>query len=132
MSKPVILYMEDDEFSRDIMGLLFEDLPQYELIMFADSANFQDKLQHLPEQLSVILLDIHMEPFDGFEMIDMIRHYQPFAHLPVLALTASVMSEEITKLRTSGFDGAIAKPIDQDMFAEQIEAVLNHKLVWTV
>lgn len=132
MSKPVILYMEDDDFSRDIVELLFEDLPQYELIMFAESSEFQDKLQHLPEELSAILLDIHMEPFDGFEMLNMIRQHPIFAPLPVLALTASVMSEEITKLRTSGFDGAIAKPIDQDIFAEQIEAVFNRKLVWTV
>ncbi len=132
MSKPVILYMEDDDFSRDIVELLFEDLPQYELIMFAESSEFQDKLQHLPEALSAILLDIHMEPFDGFEMLNMIRQHPVFASLPVLALTASVMSEEITKLRTSGFDGAIAKPIDQDLFAEQIEAVLNRKLVWTI
>ena len=132
MSKPVILYMEDDDFSRDILALLFEDLPQYELIMFAESSEFQDKLQNLPEGLSAILLDIHMEPFDGFEMLNMIRQHPVFASLPVLALTASVMSEEITKLRTSGFDGAIAKPIDQDIFAEQIEAVLNRKLIWTV
>lgn len=132
MSKPVILYMEDDDFSRDILELLFEDLPQYELIMFAESSEFQDKLQNLPKELSAILLDIHMEPFDGFEMLNMIRQHPVFASLPVLALTASVMSEEITKLRTSGFDGAIAKPIDQDLFAEQIEAVLNRKLIWTV
>lgn len=132
MDKSMILYVEDDDFSRDIMEMLFDDLPQYELIMYSDSTDFQDKLENMPDRLSVILLDIHMEPVDGFVMLNTIRANDRFAHLPVLALTASVMSEEITKLRTSGFDGAIAKPIDQDTFAEQIEAVLQKKLVWTV
>ena len=132
MTKSVILYVEDDDFSRDIMEMIFDDLPQYELIMYSNSAGFQSLLDQMPEQLSVVLLDIHVEPYDGFAMLNMIRANDRFTHLPVLALTASVMSEEITKLRTSGFDGAIAKPIDQDTFAEQIEAILDKKLVWTV
>lgn len=132
MSITTILYVEDDDFSRDIMELLFDDLPDYELVMFADSQDFATRLEQLPDSLGIILLDIHVEPYDGFDMLKMIRDNDRFSSLPVLALTASVMNEEIAQLRTNGFDGAIAKPIDQDYFANHITDVLAGDTVWTV
>ncbi len=132
MSKPLILYVEDDDFSRDIMELMFDDYDEYDLIMFADSRDFEARLLDVSDELAIILLDIHMLPYDGFAMIDMIRKHQRFDDIPILALTASVMNEEITKLRSSGFTGAIAKPIDQDYFSDHLRDVLNGKLVWTV
>jgi len=131
MSKSTILYVEDDEFSRDVMELIFDDMPEYELIVFEDSRDFEAKLKQLPK-LSLVLLDIHMEPDDGFTMLKIIRQHGDYATLPVLALTASVMSEEITQLRESGFNGAIAKPIDQDFFAGSLADALAGKLVWTI
>lgn len=132
MSKITILYVEDDDFSREIMGFLFDDLPEYELMMFADSENFAERLEALPDTLRLILLDIHVDPYDGFAMLQMIRENEQYAELPVLALTASVMNEEIVQLRMSGFDGAIAKPIDQDYFPHHLAEVLAGKEIWTV
>ena len=132
MSKKSILYVEDDDFSRDIMEMLFDDLPDYELIMFADSENFETRLDELPESLRVILLDIHIQPHSGFDMLQMIHENEKFSNLPVLALTASVMNEEIAQLRMSGFDGAIAKPIDQDNFPYYLSDILAGNAIWTV
>ncbi len=84
MSKPLVLYVEDDAFSRDIMGFMFEDYEDYDLIMFEDSHDFAERLQHLSDHLVLILLDIHIMPHDGFAMIDMIRKFPRFNEIPVL------------------------------------------------
>jgi len=43
-----------------------------------------------------------------------------------------VMNEEVIKLRTSGFNGVIAKPIDQDLFPQMMQRVLNGEEIWRV
>lgn len=132
MSRQVILYVEDDNLSREIMEMLFDDFPEYELIMYADSQDFESKLTGLPDELSLVLLDIHVQPYSGFEMLKMIRQVDRFRAVPIFALTASVMNEEINRLRQDGFNGAIAKPIDQDQFGDYIKDAISGKAIWTI
>jgi len=132
MSKQLILYVEDDALSREIMALVIEDLPMYELLMLADSVDFQKRIEALTIIPTLILLDIHVQPMTGFDMLELLKSLPGYSDVPVLALTASVMSEEITRLRKAGFNGAIAKPIDQDNFAHHIERVLAGNLVWVI
>ena len=132
MPKQLILYVEDDTLSREIMALVIEDLPRYELVMFADSVDFQARVEALPVIPTVILLDIHVQPMNGFEMLEHLRSWPSYRDVPVVALTASVMNEEITRLRKVGFNGTISKPIDQDLFHDHIMQVLAGKLVWII
>src|SRR5690242_21427523 len=48
---------------------------------------------------------------NGFQMLQMVREDSVYCDTKVVALTASVMNEEVERLRKSGFDGAIGKPI---------------------
>src|SRR5690606_42092694 len=48
-----------------------------------------------------------------FRSLRMIREDSAFDSIPVVALTASVMNEEINELQTVGFVGVIAKPVDR-------------------
>ena len=72
----------------------------------------------------VILLDIHMRPQDGFELLQQIRAEPDYCRSKVVAVTASVMNEEVEKLRTSGFDGAIGKPLNLNAFPDLMARVL--------
>jgi len=47
----------------------------------------------------------------------------------VVALTASVMNEEIQQRRTAGFDGCLAKPIDVDEFPHSLARILEGDLL---
>ena len=132
MSKQTILYVEDDAFSREIMSILIDDYPEYDLIMYPDSHDFESRITTLPDDLALVMLDIHVAPIDGFEMLKLLRRNEKFAETPVLALTASVMHQEIVTLRSDGFNGAIAKPIDQDMFNANITSVINGEQVWSI
>jgi len=131
MSEPVFLYVENDELSREVMKtLLTRGLGYRELTMFETSAHFEQHLENLTPKPDVIFLDIHMEPVDGFEMLRMIRQNKDCYTTPVIALTASVMNEEVRRLREAGFDGVIAKPINYDTFPGALERILQGEQIW--
>jgi len=89
-----ILYVEDDPGSRDVIRMARRMNPgSFELVIFDDSFEFEQRLAQLELKPDLILLDIHMKPFTGFEMLAMIRTHSEYDTIPVVALTASVMNE---------------------------------------
>jgi CheY-like chemotaxis protein len=98
--------------------------------IFENSADFLPRVRDLPKRPDIILLDIHVSPLNGFQMLQMIREDPVYATTKVVALTASVMNEEVERLRKSGFDGAIGKPIPLSTFPIAIERILNGECVW--
>lgn len=131
--QPVVLYVEDDPQSRKLMSMLLKGrmkLPHVTIL--EDSDNFQAHVEALDPKPDIILLDIHMKPFNGFEMLTMLREYDWVGNTPIVALTASVMSEEVQRLRSIGFDGCLAKPIDLQTFPDTLERILDGETIWRI
>jgi len=131
-NNPVVLYVEDDTQSREIMVLLLRTLEWSNIHLFEDSSDFLSRVEQLEVKPDIILLDIHVQPHSGFEMLEMLRNHFQFGNVPVVALTASVMNEEVQQLRLAGFNGVIAKPIDLDTFPEALKRILNGQQVWRI
>jgi two-component system cell cycle response regulator DivK len=127
------LYVEDDYLSREIMELvLMRGLGYSDVFMFEDSSDFMRRVTALTPRPDVIFLDIHVEPIDGFEMLRLLRKSRVFDPVPIIAMTASVMNEEVQQLKEAGFDGAVGKPIDIDTFPEIVSLILHGQEVWHV
>ena len=125
------LYMEDDMLSGKIMELLLTGMG-HDVTIFEESTDFLNKVASLPVKPDIIFLDIHMEPHTGFEMIEMLRKSGLYSDAKIIALTASVMNEDISLLKSSGFDGVIPKPIDQAIFSDLLSRILKGEKVWRV
>jgi CheY-like chemotaxis protein len=80
----------------------------------------------------VVLLDIHMRPVDGFTILKALRAHERFAKTIVVAVTASVMNEEVALLKAAGFDGGIAKPIRPDLFPTLLNRLLQGEKIWYI
>lgn len=129
----IILYVEDDILSRKVMEVILGVQMGIErFTIFEDSEDFSARLLALSPPPNLIFLDIHMRPLNGFDMLEVIRHHPEYQHTTVVALTASVMNEEIAELQTSGFDGAIAKPLNREIFPELVAQILAGERVWYV
>jgi CheY-like chemotaxis protein len=127
------LYVEDDHLSREIMQTLMQQaLGIKSLTIFSDSHDFCARLKALPTLPNVALLDIHVEPHDGFSMLTMLRADPNFRDIKVVALTASVMNDEVIKLRESGFDGAIGKPLSLQTFPDLLQRILDNEPIWNI
>jgi len=133
MADPVILYFEDDRLSREVMrACLTRGLGYREVWIFEDSADFESRLHRVGAKPDVIFLDIHIEPIDGFTMLNLIRQSDTYRTTKVIALTASVMNEEVKLLKEAGFDGVIAKPLDYDTFPATLHRILQGEQIWHI
>lgn len=133
MSDPVILYFEDDALSREVMRACLTRGMGYQRVgIFADSSDFENRLHSQGTRPDIVFLDIHMEPIDGFAMLKLIRQSDAYQATKVIALTASVMNEEVKMLRDAGFDGVIAKPLDYDTFPNVLHRILAGEQIWHV
>lgn len=127
------LYVEDDPRSRQVMNLIMSKaLGARYFTVFEDSRDFEVRLQAINPPPTVILLDVHVKPYDGFAMLDMVRQVPELQQSKVIALTASVMNEEVQRLRARGFDGAIGKPLSVAIFPGLMERIVAGESVWHV
>jgi len=133
MSDTFYLYVEDDRLSRAVIEMILKDmLGITSYAIFEDSTAFMSRLKGLPVRPDIILLDIQMQPIDGFQMLDLIRADPAYQSSRIIALTASVMNQEVDALRKAGFDGTIGKPIDVLTFPGLLERIKNGESVWNI
>jgi len=127
------LYVEDDPLSREVICIALKDEMHYENVwVFEDSESFMERVKALEAAPDVILLDIHVQPLDGLEMLKLLRETDMFEHSRFVAITASVMNEEVAMLKESGFDSGIGKPIDPDVFPDLIRRIIDGEKVWYI
>lgn len=127
-----VLYVEDDPSSRKVMRVLLTHMGVPNIVLFEDSQDFMARVENLNPQPDVIFLDIHVLPYSGFEMLHMLRVQPQYQNTPIIALTASVMNEEVQKLRTAGFSGCLAKPIDIDQFPDNLQRIMDGEQLWRI
>src|SRR5690349_9777673 len=131
--QPAILYVEDDPQSRKLMHMLLKGrLKLSNVVILEDSEDFLERVAILDPKPDVIFLDIHVKPYDGFEMLEMLQQLDWTHGTPVVALTASVMNEEVRRLRVAGFSGCLAKPVDLDTFPESLARLLQGESIWRI
>lgn len=77
----------------------------------------------------LILMDCHMPGMNGFETTKKIREVERLApggrHTPILALTASIQSDDLQQCHEVGMDGHLSKPFTQQSLELAIEQVLK-------
>jgi CheY-like chemotaxis protein len=128
-----LLYVEDDPGSRKVMRGLVELLtPPVQLTILENSEDFLEHVSQVHLEPDLFLLDIHVKPLNGFEMLSLLRQHGHYHDKMVVALTASVMNEEITRLKEAGFDGMLAKPLKFNDFPNLIERILQGEHLWTL
>jgi len=131
--QPVIVYVEDDENSIFVMKMVVERVMKLpNLHVLQSGADFVQQVKGLGVFPDIFLLDIQMEPYDGFEILSMLRSDPQFKTSKVIAITASVTNEEVALLKGGGFDGAIAKPLNIEIFPELIARVMKGEQVWHI
>jgi CheY-like chemotaxis protein len=62
--------------------------------------------------IDIVLMDIMMPIMDGYETIRAIRAFDDFKRLPIIAVTAKVVSGERQRCIDAGANDFVPKPID--------------------
>ena len=108
-----VLLVEDNEINQMIAEAMLESIGLN--VTVAD--NGQQALDEVKEKnYDLVLMDIQMPVMDGITACRKIRETNQL--LPIIALTANVMSDDILKYQMEGFNDHIAKPIDLDVLIQ--------------
>ena len=88
----------------------------------------------LQSEYDLAILDVQMPVMDGLEAAEGLRaSHRPAAALPLIALTAQVLDEEVERINASGFDLVLGKPFMEEDLEAAIRSVLKetHKKAGT-
>jgi two-component system cell cycle response regulator DivK len=113
-----ILVVDDKEENRRLVRKILT-LHGYSIIEVATGELAIEMAES--ERPDLILMDLRLrEGIDGIEATRRLKALPSVAHIPVVAITASVSPEDMQRALDSGCSGFIRKPIDLDEFPGQI------------
>ena len=124
MAGELILVVEDNDKNRKLVRDVLT-VKGYRLI---EAERGEDGVRLAREQRPhLVLMDIHLPGIDGIEALRQLRADPATAAIPVLAVTASAMTQDRQKILAAGFDGYQSKPISIRPFLELVRAVLDRR-----
>ena len=126
-----VLIVEDDENNRMVTRklLMVEGITSDNIYMLAeDPIPFLKEM--LPRCVDLILMDLQLPGKDGYTILDELRQNETWAQIPVVAVTANVMQEDVQRAREAGFNSFLGKPINGPLFGDYIQRILNGEKVW--
>lgn len=120
---PSVLIADDNPSSL----ILLKEILKIHNIKVTTVSNGQaaiDRIKHT--QPDLLISDIKMPEMDGFELLKKIKELNLSKYLPVIAISASVMKEDESKVQAAGFAGFVPKPIDKFNLLSVIKKILPH------
>lgn len=119
--KPTVLYIEDSPTNLRLMEHVFKRRPDITLLsVMTPERGLELAAAHQPE---LILLDIHLPGMDGYEVMQRLQASDETKHIPIVAISAAAMPEDIKKGMDAGFLRYITKPIKVDEVMSTIDMV---------
>ncbi len=105
-----ILLTDDNAVNRKVVQMFMKPFG----VTLVEARDGAEALQRLADEtFDIVLMDIHMPVMDGCEAVRRIRSSgQPWADVPVVALTADAMPGDNERYMRLGMNAYVAKPID--------------------
>jgi len=103
-----ILLVEDNLTNQKVTQIMLKRL-QCEVTVAANGKQAVEKFMN--QHYDLILMDCQMPEMDGFAATEAIRQQEHEAHIPIIALTGTAMSEDISRCKSVGMDDYLHKPI---------------------
>lgn len=119
-----ILVVEDDP--RNLK--LFTDLLKvfkYNTIVARNGKEAIEIAQNNFNEIDLILMDLQMPVLDGLTAAKILKKDENTKHIKIIALTAFAMKDDEKRVKDSGCDGYITKPINITSFRKYISLYLE-------
>lgn len=119
----LILVADDSPQNRFLIHLMLKDHP----FTFIEAENGRDAYvkaaAHLPD---AVLLDMKMPGTDGYAAAKLFKSDQTTAHIPLIAVSADVLSDRVEEAFASGCSAYVKKPIISSELTDALKVFLKH------
>ena len=118
-----ILTIEDDSF---LLGLESSKLGKYGYEVLSAKTG-EEGMQKITEPgIDLVLLDLMLPNFDGFEILKKVRETESIKHLPVIVFSNLAEQKDMDKAKTLGANDFIVKSnFTLDELVLQLNKLLN-------
>lgn len=120
-----ILIVDDSEANRELIRIYLSEFP-FTFLMAKDGAEAVQLFQK--QKIDLILMDIQMPIMDGREAIQIIRSIEKTESrmpIPIIALSAYVMHEEIDQCLDDGSSSVLLKPVKKGILLEEMAKFIS-------
>ena len=122
MAGELILIVEDNDKNRK----LARDVLQAKGYQTVEAETGEDGVRLAKERRpALVLMDIQLPGINGITALGQLRADPTTRAIPVIAVTASAMTQVRQKIMAAGFDGYQSKPIRVTEFLQAVRAMLD-------
>lgn len=122
MASELILIIEDNEKNRKLV----RDVLQFKGYQTVESETAEEGIRLAREKKpALVLMDFHLPGMNGIEAFKVLRADTQTSSIPIVAVTASAMTEDRKKIIAAGFDGLQTKPINVKEFLDTVAQTLK-------
>jgi two-component system cell cycle response regulator DivK len=122
MAGELILIIEDNEKNRK----LERDVLQFHGYAIAEAETAEEGIRLARASVpALILMDIQLPGMNGIEALAELRADPLTRAVPIIAVTASAMTQDRQKIMAAGFDGYQSKPINVKEFVAAVRQTLD-------
>jgi two-component system cell cycle response regulator DivK len=122
VSGHLILIVEDNTLNRKLV----RDVLQAKGYRTLESETAEEGVRLAREhQPALVLMDIQLPGMNGIEALGRLRADPSTQNIPVIAVTASAMTQNRQQILAAGFDGYQPKPINVLAFLEAVRQMLD-------
>jgi two-component system, sensor histidine kinase len=103
-----------------------------QVTLASDGQQALDLLKLMGSEFDLVLMDCQMPVMDGLEATRRLRvheHEHHWPHVPVIALTANVSTEDIRRCRAVGMNSHLAKPFELEDLDQVLKTYLQTEAV---
>jgi signal transduction histidine kinase/CheY-like chemotaxis protein len=118
-----LLYIEDNAINVMVVEELVASRSDLSIVSELNGINGVARAREL--QPDLILVDMQLPDFDGFEVLRRLRAQPETATTPCVVLSANAMPEDIARALDAGFADYWTKPIDFRVFLTSLDALLK-------
>ena len=116
-----VLIVDDSEINRQFIRDNLLELGAEVAEAGDGNEGMEQAREFLPD---LILLDILMPVMDGYEFVEKIKCYEELSYIPIVAITALGMKDDVNRMVKCGFDDFIIKPFHIEELFEKIGNIL--------
>ncbi len=118
-----VLCIDDNPANLKLLQIVLKRLPGATIITSSDPAQAVALAAH--HRPALVLVDIQMPEVDGYEVLKRLRALPPLASMPVAALSANAMTEDIRAGLAAGFIAYFTKPFDVPELLKSVQSLLD-------
>jgi len=122
------LLVDDIEINREIVMIMLKET-EIGIECVANGREAVEVFKTNPDKYDVIIMDINMPEMDGVTATRSIRelNIKKGKEIPIIAMTANVLPEQVALYMEAGMNGHVGKPVDIELLTSMLDKYLKRE-----